>query len=519
MMAVLVLGDPIKTNLDGPSGAMAYIINPTKTLGGTLVTSNYETTGTSASRLARPMIRDNENAPQGIRRNSRLAYHLKMSFSPDDPVTAERAHALGVELARSITGGDYRFVVATHTDRHHLHNHIMICAAARQAPHLKAELPKDIIAQWRELCDGICRREGLSVIEKPAEPVLAYDADSPDGPAVTKPEAETADMDARERHGISMGELYAAAKGHGVKDRIRTMVDLAAAQARDFGELQSMLSMSGVKVEMRGRHLTFTWMETGFRIRDDRLGVAYRPDDIMARISRCKVLPITFNQRLVAGEDEGTVTVWLPGSSRRRRITIPRERVIASGSTWRAWLPDNRRQTITDRRGRIVGSTITAGLYQWFGRPDAQLATLAGEKLRIEAGVSPAQRRYYTGVGRRVDMLERSATALNAAIEWSRRAGGDANKGVALLRDRIRDEHAALQAAVIALTEAIDTGDERLEAETRGEMEARERALTRLEDQLSGIERTAKRTRDDPEGDETARGRKPQRVITRGRRN
>ena len=70
------------------------------------------------------MLEDNENSPKGIQKNSRLAYHIKLSFSPDDPVTPERVHELGVEFAHRITSDEYKFVVATHTDRHHLHDHI-----------------------------------------------------------------------------------------------------------------------------------------------------------------------------------------------------------------------------------------------------------------------------------------------------------------------------------------------------------------------------------------------------------
>ena len=112
-MAVVKLGKPVKSNLDGPNGAMAYIIDPAKTDGGRLVSSNYERTGTDYDALADPMLEDNENSPKGIQKNSRLAYHIKLSFSPDDPVTPERVHELGVEFAHRITSDEYKFVVAT----------------------------------------------------------------------------------------------------------------------------------------------------------------------------------------------------------------------------------------------------------------------------------------------------------------------------------------------------------------------------------------------------------------------
>ena len=105
-MAVVKLGKPVKSNLAGPNGAMAYIINPTKTDGGRLVSSNYERTRTDYDALAEGMLDDNRRSPKGIRKNSRLAYHIKLSFSPDDPVTPEQVHELGMEFARRITSGE-----------------------------------------------------------------------------------------------------------------------------------------------------------------------------------------------------------------------------------------------------------------------------------------------------------------------------------------------------------------------------------------------------------------------------
>ena len=63
-MAVVKLGKPVKSNLGGDNGAMAYIINPAKTDGGRLVSSNYERTGTDYDALADPMLEDNENSPK-----------------------------------------------------------------------------------------------------------------------------------------------------------------------------------------------------------------------------------------------------------------------------------------------------------------------------------------------------------------------------------------------------------------------------------------------------------------------
>ena len=522
-MAVVKLGLPVKSNLDGPYGAMAYIIKPAKTDGGRLVSSNYERTRTDYDALAEPMLEDNRRSPQGIRKDSRLAYHIKLSFSPDDPVTPERVHELGVEFARRITGGEYRFVVATHTDRHHLHDHIMVCAASRYGKHLKAELPKDIIDRWRAVSDEICRREGLSVVFNPVVEEQARKmrgGETVEGDAGTSPARDpergdeaparnanepgttarkAADREPLERrYGMSMEEIYASAKGLGVKDRIRMLIDLTLAGAENFEDWKDMLDVQGVAVAVRGQHFTYMLKDTGFKIRDTKLGQAYDMTNIMAGLAHTPVIPVTFNRRLVAKRTGKTITVWLPGTHRKKKITFDAKRLVDDGgSTLRAFLPLHRDQIILDPSNRYAGKTTTHGLYQWFGEPASRLEPLATpERLPLRYGVSPAQQRYYQAQARRLDRLASKAKALNAAIRWTRLAGGDSAKGLKLLRGKVRESHDELQAAVIALHDAIQQGDPDLVAETREEMERREALCDRYEGELSAIEREIHTTRD-----------------------
>ena len=515
-MAVVKLGKPVKSNLGGPNGAMAYIINPAKTDGGRLVGSNYERTRTDCDALAEGMLDDNRRSPKGIQRNSRLAYHIKLSFSPDDPVTPEQVHELGMEFARRITGGEYKFVVATHTDRHHLHDHIMVCAASRYGKHLKAELPKDIIDQWRAVSDEICRREGLRVVFNPVvEEQARKMRDSGTSPARDPERADrTADQPSttspqttrrpqkkeplERRYGMSMEEIYTSAKGLGVKDRLRMLIDLTLAGAENFEDWRNMLDVQGVDVTVRGQHFTFTMKDTGFKIRDTKLGSAYDMTNIMAGLQSTPVIPIAFNRRLVAKQTRKTVTVWLPGTHRKKKITFDAKRLVDDGgSTLRAFLPLHRDQIILDPSNRYAGKTTTHGLYQWFGEPTSRLEPqTTPERLPVRYGVSSAQQCYYQAQARRLDRLAGEAKALNAAIRWTRLADGDTAKGLSLLRGKVRESHDELQAAVIALHDAIQRGDPDLVAETRGEMERREALCDRYEGELSAIEREIHTTRD-----------------------
>jgi len=143
-----------------------YVINPEKNDGGRLVYASYSSERHDANMLAEPMIRDLERCANGLRKDGVLALHLKHSFSPDEHVNAEQVHELGVMLTEAITGGDYKYVVSPHMDRHHLHNHIVICAANRRTGR-KMRLTRRSIDQWRAVSDELCRREGLAVLENP----------------------------------------------------------------------------------------------------------------------------------------------------------------------------------------------------------------------------------------------------------------------------------------------------------------------------------------------------------------
>ena len=167
------------------------------------------------------------------------------------------------------------------------------------------------------------------------------------------------------------------------------------------------------------------------------------------------------------------------------------------GRRRRAFLPRDGDQIILDPSNRYAGKTPTTGLYQWFGEPTSRLEPqTTPERLPLRYGVSPAQQRYYQAQARRLDRLAGEAKALNAAIRWTRLAGGDSAKGLRLLRGKVRESHDELQSAVIALHDAIQQGDPDLVAETRGEMERREALCDRYEDELSAIEREIHTTRD-----------------------
>lgn len=93
-----------------------------------------------------------------------LAYHLIQSFAPGE-VTPEVAHQVGIELANKVLEGKYSYVVATHLDKKHIHNHIIFCAADNME-HKKYNDCKQSYYHIRELNDELCKEHNLSVIRE-----------------------------------------------------------------------------------------------------------------------------------------------------------------------------------------------------------------------------------------------------------------------------------------------------------------------------------------------------------------
>ena len=102
-----------------------------------------------------------------------IAYQVRQSFKPGE-ITPEEANKAGYELASRLLGGDFAFIVATHTNRHHIHNHIIFSSVALDCEHKF----KDVIRSWKvvsELSDQICREHSLSVVEDPQKKTVTYD--------------------------------------------------------------------------------------------------------------------------------------------------------------------------------------------------------------------------------------------------------------------------------------------------------------------------------------------------------
>ena len=139
-----------------------YIENPEKTNGGELISSYACSPETADQEFL--LARNEYMAITGRRiHNEVIAYQLRQSFKPGE-VTPEEANRIGYELASRFLKSEHAFLVATHNDRRHVHNHIVFCATALDC----TRKFRDILRSGKvlaELSDQICEEHQLSVIE------------------------------------------------------------------------------------------------------------------------------------------------------------------------------------------------------------------------------------------------------------------------------------------------------------------------------------------------------------------
>ena len=147
------------------SDIIDYIENPGKTDNGKLI-SSYGCDSRSVDEefyMSKREYEDITGRNQGLR--DVLGYHIRQSFKPGE-VDAETANKIGYELALSFTKKNHAFIVATHIDRQHTHNHIIFNSTALSCDKKFNDF-KRLGKAVRRISDLLCVEHGLSIIENP----------------------------------------------------------------------------------------------------------------------------------------------------------------------------------------------------------------------------------------------------------------------------------------------------------------------------------------------------------------
>lgn len=206
------------------------------------------------------------------------------------------------------------------------------------------------------------------------------------------------------------------------------------------------------------------------------------------------MLHLTFNNRLVAAVNDRFVSVWLPGTKRRRKVNLPVSMLRRDGSTWHLLMPATFTGMLMDQSNRYAARFDTGTLSEAFGHPRQRVESLAGDDSTMPRryAASPAQYRYYQVQARKLDELRTMAEGLNVACRLQRENGGGLAEGLRDLTAKADWAYGELRAAVVALNDVIDSHDPDLVVEAREEIERRERTLLECRRQLDAIRSAAR---------------------------
>ena len=233
---------PIKSTL---KAAIDYICNPEKA-DGKLLVSSYGCAAETAD------IEFAWTRRHAIDKGTNLGRHLIQAFQPGE-VTPEQAHEIGMELAKEILGGKYEFVLTTHIDKDHVHNHLIFNAVSF-TDHKHYHSNKRSYHYIRRTSDRICKEHGLSVII----------------PGQAK--------------GKSYIEHQAAQAGTSYKAKLKAAIDRLIPASADFEDLLLRLQREGYEIK-RGKYVSCRASDQERFTRMKTLGVDYTEEAITARIA------------------------------------------------------------------------------------------------------------------------------------------------------------------------------------------------------------------------------------------
>ena len=231
------------------SKAIAYILNPEKT-DEKLLVSSY---GCASETAAREFEWTRKIAEQkGMNPVRIIARHVIQSFEVGE-VTPELAHEIGKQFADEILGGKYEYVLTTHIDKDHVHNHLIFNAVDFVNYHAYKSY-KRIYYDMREVSDRLCKENGLSVIP----------------PSQNK--------------GMSYKEYTEAKRGTSWKQKLKQTIDRLVITAKDYDDFLRLMQEAGYEIKT-GKYISFRAEGQERFTRSKTIGENYTEERIKERIA------------------------------------------------------------------------------------------------------------------------------------------------------------------------------------------------------------------------------------------
>lgn len=153
--------------------SIAYVVNPKKTQDGTLVmTFGCDCKTAPVEMMLVKREYEIRNGSERTKANNVILYQIRQAFKPGE-IAPEEAQKIGYELAMRFTKGRHQFVVATHVDQRHIHNHILFNSTTDDGTRKFKNFLGSSIAV-RHISDRICLAHGVSIVENPSREHMHY---------------------------------------------------------------------------------------------------------------------------------------------------------------------------------------------------------------------------------------------------------------------------------------------------------------------------------------------------------
>ena len=231
------------------SKAIAYILNPEKT-DEKLLVSSY---GCASETAAREFEWTRKIAEQkGMNPVRIIARHVIQSFEIGE-VTPELAHEIGKQFADEILGGKYEYMLTTHIDKDHVHNHLIFNAVDFVNYHAYKSY-KRIYYDMREVSDRLCKENGLSVIP----------------PSQNK--------------GMGYKEYTEAKRGTSWKQKLKQTIDRLVITSKDYDDFLRLMQEAGYEIKP-GKYISFRAEGQERFTRSKTIGENYTEERIKERIA------------------------------------------------------------------------------------------------------------------------------------------------------------------------------------------------------------------------------------------
>ena len=276
------------------SKAIAYILNPEKT-DEKLLVSSY---GCASETAAREFEWTRKIAEQkGMNPVRIIARHVIQSFEIGE-VTPELAHEIGMQFADEILGGKYEYVLTTHIDKDHVHNHLIFNAVDFVDYHAYKSY-KRIYYDMREVSDRLCKENGLSVIP----------------PSQNK--------------GMGYKEYTEAKRGTSWKQKLKQTIDRLVITAKDYDDFLRLMQEAGYEIKT-GKYISFRAEGQERFTRSKTIGENYTEQRIKERIAgrtprRSQRQPAPKGISLIGDIQERISLIDSKGYEYKAKLTILKE--------------------------------------------------------------------------------------------------------------------------------------------------------------------------------------------------